>query len=250
MIDASVLPDVSALHPELKDPYERMFAAHMLARENALTKVFGPLGDVLSPTSERLQMSWPGGGFFEVKPTGDRKSWIYVTHGLSQPMTAGELTPRSGEEPSGWGLEYVLSSPVKADSWAPDFLIDNVAYLLFDDSPRPFLPGERAKSKVLGERSKSSTLGALIAVQCPDYDGDLRLPGGFCQLIHLVGITPAELEKAKSLGATDRGTRVLLRVLYRYGHGVDTDPARACTTTKPDFERVWAEELSGVDANP
>lgn len=74
--------------------------------------------------------------------------------------------------------------------------------------------------------------------------------GGFCQLIHVIGVTPAELEAAKALGPTDRGTRVLLRVLYPFGIGAVTDGGRTCTTTRPDFARIWAEELGEVDGNP
>jgi hypothetical protein len=88
-------------------------------------------------------------------------------------------------------------------------------------------------------------LGALVGAFGEDYDYEIRLPAGSCALIHLVGVTPAELEKAKSMGRGTEGTQTLLKALHELGPGLVTDTARPCITEHPRFSEVWARASKG-----
>lgn len=251
MLDASELPEVRLLHPELKSKQERLFAAHMLARETALAKVFGAAGppeEVLSPGLE-LETVWTGGGVVCFAPAGARTAYAWVTHGLSQPFPdeLHQLKPAGDDEAlSGFGLEYVLTTQ-KKDDWAAKVLLSMARRVLLDEKAPLFLPGHRVAAGAFKELVPQSTLGAMVGA-LGDYETDLRLPGGGCTLVHLVGVTADELEKAKSLGPTARGTGVLLEVLKKLGLGLVTDPLRACVTKQPGFAQAWAEAERAVPA--
>ncbi len=244
MLDASELPEVRLLHPELKSKKEQLFAAHMLAREKALATVFGASGppeEVLQPGGE-LELVWPGGGVVCFVPGGARTDFIWVTHGLSQPFpdAVHELKAASDEDAiSGFGVEYVMSTRAKED-WAAKVLLTMARRVLLDEKAPLFLPGHRTAAGAFAQLVPGSTLGGMVGA-LGDYETDVRLPGGGCTLVHLVGVTAAELEKAKSLGATARGTGVLLEVLKKLGPGLVTEPKRACVTQHPGFAAAWAE---------
>jgi len=251
MLDCSELPEVRLLFPQLKSRNEQLFVAHMLAREKALTTVFGDSDppEALAPKNAELAAAWTGGGVKRFAPRGERTGWTWCTHGLAQPFPneLGQLKSASDEEAlSGFGVEYVLSAAADA-SWAPDILFSMAHRTLLDEKAPLFLPGHRTASGAFASLVPGSTLGGLVAT-LGDYETDLRLPGGGCTLVHLVGVTAAELAKAKSLGATARGTGVLLHVLGALGVGVVTDPKRACATQHRDFARLWAEGEKEIPA--
>ena len=111
-VDFSSLPDISDEHPEL-GPEERWYAAHVKARELALEAVFGatePPDTVLAPEDEEVARAWPGGGFHRYAPRGERTSWLYVTHGLSQPFEERDVQALRDDPDalSGLGLEYPI----------------------------------------------------------------------------------------------------------------------------------------------
>jgi hypothetical protein len=249
ILDFSQLPDVAEEHPELK-PEERWYAAHMVAREHAFTAIFGesePPGAILSPADGDLQVNWPGGGVYQFPPGGKRAAWHYVTHGLAQPFSEEQATESAaqGEDAaSGLGLELVVSAPQSA-VWAPNLLLDLVRYLLFQEGARVFQPWERipySGFSSLGE----SRLTHLLAVISQEYPTEVRLPAGFCTLIHMVGVTDAEIEKARALGGGAEGSLVLARVLQELGIGWATTPDRDCATEHPLFDEVWEEQVGKV----
>lgn len=252
MLRASRLPDVAKLHPELKRKAERLGAAHMLARERAFTAIFGPSeppDQILSPDDPQLATAWPGGGIYQFPPGSDRAAWHYVTHNLSQPFPDElELAPpaRDNKTLSGFGVEYVISTRRPAD-WAPRFLLDMVRMLLLGSSARVFAPGHRMSASAFSQYAPRTALGAIIGAVSPEYEHEIRLPGGRCTLVHLVGITPAELELARSLGASARGSEVLLAVLDQLGIGLVTDPARRCVTRSRGFKQRW-RDAAGIEA--
>jgi hypothetical protein len=65
------------------------------------------------------------------------------------------------------------------------------------------------------------------------------LPGGRCDLVHLVGVTEPEIRRALTLGKGTAGSIVLCRVLEEMGVGCVSDPNRACLTTHREFEETW-----------
>ena len=247
LLDFKRFPDLRELSEELTDA-ERWYAAHMLARERALEEVFGvcePPGKVLSPGDEQLTINWPGGGVYQYPPREGRTGWHYVTHGLSQPHSPEEAAEgRDAEEVfSGLGLELVISTPEKS-RWAPALLLDFVRYLLFSDTPRLFAPGDRVPYRGFQSLGEPTALTHLLLTGSHEYPHGLRLPGGECWLLHLVGVTDAEIEQARSLGEGPRGSYVLANALIELGEGLATTPRRRCITTHPRFEEAWAAVLA------
>ncbi len=241
VLDARELPDVSAEHPELTDPEERMFAAHMLARENALTKIFGPTeppDQILSPSDPELVANWPGGGVHQYPPRGTRRTWHYVTHGLSQPFDEADAEEfaTDPDSASGFGVEFVISTPEPC-TWAPDVLIGLVKYLLLDEDARAIEPGHRFACEVEGLVTE---LDHMLAIMSPEYECQLVLPGGHCTLVHLVGTTEAEVDQAREHGGMD-GSLILFDVLVSAGVGCTTDPTRKSLTERSDFLEMWEQ---------
>jgi hypothetical protein len=253
-LDFSKLPDVSKIHPELEDPDERAFAAHMKAREDAYAHIFGqtdPPDQILSPSDSDLMMNWPGGGVYAFPPRGNRTGWHYVTHGLSQPFTDPETDEAAEgedeEKVSGLGIELVVATPDKSE-WAPSLLIDCVRYLMFDDQAQLIVPGDRMPTSAFKTYSPGSELAAMIATTSDDYDHHILLPAGALTLVHLVGVTAPELARAKEGGGAE-GTFVLASVLCTLGPGFVTDTERACSTKDPRFEASW-KEMEAALAEP
>lgn len=251
MLDFSVLPDVSAIHPELKEPSELEYAAHMKAREDALDFVFGtphPNGDILVPSDPGLLINWPGGGIYQY-PASDRLgSWHYVTSGLAQPLAdVDQAGVPEQEKFSGFGCELVISTPSEV-AWAPDVLLNLVRYLLFDENARPIFAGDRIPCGgplVLDTRTK---LNHLVARLSSDYETQLKLPAGRCELVHLAGVTQAEIDAAKAEGPGALGSMVLCAVMDSLGIGAVSDPDRECLTAQADFQAFWRRARESIDA--
>jgi hypothetical protein len=240
-LDFSKLPDVSKLHPEL-DEDERIFAAHMKAREDAYAHIFGqtdPPNQILSPSDPELTINWPGGGVYAFPPRGERSGWHYVTHGLAQPFDGPEdFDEEDEDEPvSGLGIELVISTPSPCD-WAPLLLIDCVRYMLFDENASLIVPGDRMPTRAFESYAGGSLLTHMIATTSEEYDHHILLPAGQCTLVHLVGVTAEEVARAKEMKSGD-GTQVLSDVLAELGPGYVTDTKRPCTTQDPRFEKAW-----------
>ncbi|MCB9623206.1 MAG: suppressor of fused domain protein [Sandaracinus sp.] len=239
-LDFSSLPDVSEEHPELAAE-ERWFVAHIKAREGALEAAFGktePPDTRLAPDDVELSTAWPGGGFHRYPPRDDRPHWLFVTHGLSQPFEASDegAWRDDPEALSGLGLEYVMAAPQGDARWPLEVLHGLVRHTVLDEESLLLEPGGHlACSGPIGERG---ALTHLLATLSPEYELDLLLPAGHCVLVHLVGVTQAELARALR-EPDDLGGLILERVLYAFGVGGVTDPDRACLTNRDDFDAVW-----------
>ena len=264
-LDFSRLPDVAAEHPEL-DETERLYAAHMKAREDAFAMIFGdtePKGQILSPAEPDLVMNWPGGGVHAYAPRQGRTGWHYVTHGLAQPFDAEDaaaLAPTPAgepegegqgggeaceeapdEKPSGFGIELAISTPEES-TWAPQLLLNFVRYLLFEEESEVFHPGDRIPCPAFDEVKKGTKISSLICIESPEYTAEILLPGGTCTIVHLVGVTTPEIARARSLGSSGPGTEVLLATLLALGIPPVTNLARKCATLDSRFDKVWRAE--------
>lgn len=242
-VDFSDLPDVRDLHPELGEE-ERAFAAHMKAREDAYAAIFGdsdPPGQILSPGDAQLTINWPGGGIYVFPPRGDRRGWHYVTHGLSQPL---DFDGEPGEV-SGLGCELVISTPTRCE-WPSMLLLELVKYLLFDEEAVIILPGDRMPTGAFAKVAPGTQLSHMFATTSTEYPSTLRLPGGRCTLVHLVGATAAEIERAKKEGGAF-GTKVLGETLRRLDVGFVTDTGRRSATEDAAFDAAWRDVAAGVE---
>jgi hypothetical protein len=233
-LDFSKLPDAADT-----------FAAHMKAREDAYAVIFGesdPPGQVLAPTDAQLMLNWPGGGIYVFAPRGDRRGFHYVTHGLSQPLDDAERAV------SGLGCELVISTPHRCD-WPSMLLLEMAKYLLFEDDAPAVLPGDRMPTGAFRKVAPTTELSYMFATTSTEYPSLFLLPGGRCTLVHLVGATAPEIERAKKEGGAF-GTMVLSETLRRLGVGYVTDTARASATADlARFEAAWREVAARVEPN-
>ena len=263
-LDFSLLPDVSDDFPETDDPDEQEIAladAHMQARANALHYIFGqthPEDWVWAPQpDDPLFVNWPGGAILCFPPQNNRNHWYFVTHGLSQPPMEDDEIPTTlddylnwreandKEEVSGWGIELVISTRDFCD-WPFNVLTNLVEYLLFADESQIILPRHRVPLAGPIVSETNSLLTYLLAITSPEYPSSIRLPGGLCELVHLIGVTESEIERARQI-ERGRGSLVLQSVLEKLGVGCVTDPERACLTTHPQFEQAWSEAESQIE---
>ncbi len=247
-VDFSVLPDVSKVHPEL-DVSAQRYAAHMLARERALRSIFGvtdPPNTVFAPTDPELLLNWAGGCILRFPPQADRPAWHYVTHGLAQPDDPDEPHP-TDDPASGFGIELIISTPSCAE-WAPDLLLHLVRYLLFQPTARLIFPGDRFPCFGPLVPNTETPLRNLLAVRSPRYPNELLLPAGACTLVHLVGATDDEIERACAWGAGSGGSEILERVFNTLGVGTLTDPSRTSVVAHPQFSQAWLAAEMALEA--
>lgn len=241
--DSSELPDVSDRFPE-GARMEGLYAAHMEARERAYRAIFGPSDPpdtILSPGDPNLMINWPGGGVYIFPPRSGRTGWHYVTHGLAQPMEddlPASTVPDSEDPISGLGIELVISTPDKC-SWAPDVLFNLTKYMLFQPGARAILPGHRVPCNgplVLGT---NTPLRHLVGTRSSEYPSDIRLPAGYCWLVHLVGATDDEMGFATRWGPGTGGSEILQEVFLMLGVSYLSNPDRRSLTERTDFIEAW-----------
>jgi len=224
----------------MSNPEDDWFEACMKVRENAYDEIFGesdPPNVIGSPENPDLALNWPGGGVFCFPPSGKRQSWHYITHNLSQPLNFEDFTENFNESDlsersSGFGVEIAIST-MDQEEWPYQLLLLVVGYML--ESGRTIYPGHRLPCSDL---MTASSNGHVLAVVSTEYETEILFPCGRCQLVHLIGVTGAEIERAK-LYEGIRGSEILAKVIQHYGLGYNTDRDRLCLTHRPDFDDVW-----------
>jgi hypothetical protein len=218
----------------------------MAARERALHSIFGPTeppDQIMSPGDPSLFINWSGGGIYQYPPNGKRRSWHYVTSGLSQPHIDDDANPQpviddDGERYSGFGIELVISTLEKV-ACAPNVLVNLVKYLLFQETARVILPGDRIPCSGPLVLDTTTQLTYLVATSSNEYETEILLPVGQCHLVHLIGCTQSEIDAALTMGHGTAGSVVLCRVLREMSVGFDSIPERPCLTGKTTFAATW-----------
>lgn len=248
MKDFSSLPDVSETHPELSEPGEREYAAQMLARESFLHAVFGqpePDGNIWSPSDTNLTINWAGGGFY-MYPAATGGCY-FVTSGLSHPALGQAAQTDDADAFSGLGIELVIYAP-DDNKWPLGVLQGLVNYMLFQESARVVMPGDRIPCNGPLVTDSETHLCYLIAASSDRYETRGRLPAGDVDLVHLIGVTEAEAKRAIAWGRGTGGTLILAEVLKRLELGDITNPKRSCTTLESGFDEVWSQAQSELEA--
>ena len=172
-------------------------------------------------TQADVDPRWLHYGVFEYAPTSERRSWVYVTSGMSTPWDDDEPDP---DGVSGLGSEFVFESTIQGD-WAIRRLWQLMAYqiLLFHDrypghSPLATFDRLPLRSSIWDKASEIQTL--MLAP--PDAGpGIQRLESGSFSLVHVVGITEAEAAYARA----HDGVALLDQLRAEEAFPV-TDPAR------------------------
>jgi hypothetical protein len=140
-----------------------------------------------------------------------------------------------------------MSTP-DSSAWAADLLFNLVTLLLFDPNPPTLLPLRRVSGGGPLVADTDTPLRHILCVTSADYPSLIRLPGGLCELVHLTGVTDAEVERAKAWGPGEGGSMILQQVLDDLGVGTLTDPARRSLTERDDFEAVWRRTEAVLEA--
>jgi hypothetical protein len=218
---------------------ETWYEDAMKAREDAFGRAFGPTsprGQVLKPHDQSWELRIPGFAFLRYPPRGNRKFWLYLTDGLSQPASYADYRAGRADEV---GVELAIAT-AREEAW-PLAMLELVAHYAVT-SGRPILPHQRLPA---GDLMAEAAGGHLLALADPGYPTEFRPAGGPVRIVHLVGVTAAEAERAKQLAGT-RGSEILEDVLRAAGVGCVTDRQRPGVTRRADFDALWDAAAAGT----
>jgi hypothetical protein len=184
--------------------------------------LFGDLGQGIysgaSAVYERFGKAphpgWLNHGVFACPPSEQRRSWLYVTSGLSNPWNL-EAPGRDPSGFSGLGFELVVETIAAAD-WAVPLLHNLMAYeLLVAVGTYPGAElleyGNRVPLRASITPQFDSAIRWLLVEQPKHYTSAFELPSGQVDLFHLVGATDAEVELAR------QSDHEMLRALLQQG---------------------------------
>ncbi|MGE5326957.1 MAG: suppressor of fused domain protein [Deltaproteobacteria bacterium] len=204
--------------------------AWAVREEKVYPSLFGPCGgDSIYPLDQVIfevfkkggsDPRWLTHGVIKFPPTEARKSWLFVTSGLSNAWEDKEPEP---EGPSGLGCELVMET-CGDFGWALFHLRRLLAY-------QTLLGWGRYEGKDclgFGDRiplqapidGNQSLLTWCLVVPPAGYPPEFQLPSGRVTLLHIVGVTDAEIRFAG-----EQGYPALLRKLSPSGYPV-TDASR------------------------
>lgn len=207
----------------------------MLSREKVLAEQFGttsPSDVVFKPASEHLDLAIPGFAFLRYPPSDRHPFWLYVTHGLSQPMEANDLEASGGL--SGFGVEFALATSAE-ESWPLRMLESVTSYTL--TAEKLILPLHRIPA---GDLMEEAPGGHLLAVEDPGYKTQFHSISGTFHIVHLVGVTASEIHKAKSHAGTV-GSAILECALRKFGLVCVTDRQRLSIVGRTGFDAIWVD---------
>lgn len=218
----------------MSDPaFSQWFEAVWSDREDRVYRsLFSDLGEGVytagAATFARYQKEphpgWLNHGVFACPPNERRRSWLYVTSGLSNPWNLD----RAGKDPSGFsglGFELVLESTDAAD-WAVPLLHNLMAYELLVavgtyEGAELFEYGNRIPLQGSITPSFDSAIRWLLVETPKHYPASFDLASGRVDLFHLVGATEAEVELARQTNQ-----EMLVALLQKGGAYPRTDARR------------------------
>jgi hypothetical protein len=180
--------------------------------------MFGDLG------AASVDPRWLSIGVIAFAPSGPRSSWIYVSSGLSNPWDTDPGDWASSEY-SGLGVEFVLETPQQGD-WAQALLLEIVAYAMlvaagfFGERPHMSYGHRMAMAEPIGPDGNSE-LTSVVLVEPDHYASRFKLESGAVDLLHVLGITAAELQFAKETSSAELVGRLRSAGVYPR-----TDPRR------------------------
>ena len=158
---------------------------------------FAAFGDVaIDPT-------WLHHGVFEFAPTATRASWLYATSGYSNPW---HVDPQAydPDQMSGAGVEFIFETDHSAD-WPIIFLRRMLAFDImlaaghFGDKPALNEADRIPLRGPIDGQSDSPVHNALLTKPL-HLPHQFQLPSGTVDLLHFVGVTPAEADIARDQG--------------------------------------------------
>lgn len=173
--------------------------------EKTYKQIFGDTGPGIYPLSTQLfnrmnadavDPRWLTHGVFKCPPTEDRKTWAYITSGMSNPWEV-----ESPENYSGLGVEFLMETN-EEEMWAVEVLQTLMAYNLL------LVAGKMGNYPPLdyGHRvplTLSEGIKTMMFTQPINFPESFSIKSGRVNLLQVVGITPAELEFAKNASTVE-----------------------------------------------
>lgn len=164
---------------------------------------------------ENIDPRWLHFGVFKCPPTEDRKTWLYVSSGMSNPWESDEP-----EEYSGYGTEFILETISESD-WAINVIRSLVAFNILvsigNYGDKPLIDyGDRIPYAI------EPNIKSMMIVTPNDYPESFDLKSGRVDFLQVVGITEDELDHAK-----DEGSDALAKLLLAKNKSFITDSERA-----------------------
>lgn len=167
--------------------------------EVSYKRIFGDTGEGIYPIPndvfERLNTKgidprWLTHGVFKCPPSSNRRTWAYVTSGMSNPWETEEI-----DDYSGLGIEFVLETE-NEEMWAIEALHSLMAYNLL------LAAGLMGDFPLLdyGHRvpfALSSKIKAMMFSYPVNFPCEFSIKSGSVDLLQVVGITESELDFAK-----------------------------------------------------
>lgn len=175
-------------------------------REEKLYKqIFGDIGLEIYPLSmeifnrlnaDTIDPRWLTHGVFRSPPTKNRKTWAYVTSGMSNPWESESI-----EEYSGLGVEFIMETD-KEEMWAIEVLQTLMAYNILLDIGKMenYLPLDYGNRVPL---SLSETIKIMMFTHPINFPNNFSIKSGKVDLLQVVGITLEELEIAKQTSSKE-----------------------------------------------
>jgi hypothetical protein len=189
--------------------------------EQIYRSLFGDTGTGIYPldpevfTGQFQQTSidprWVTHGVFKCPPNSTRRSWLYVSSGLSNAWDADSPNP---DETSGLGCEFLMECPEQS-KWALILLRSMVAFQILLSVGR-FQGKEVLK---VWDRiplrapidGSSSVLNWLLLAPSQKFSGPQMLPSGQFYFLQFIGITEDEAAFARNAG----GEKLLALLIQR-----------------------------------
>lgn len=215
-----------------EDNWQEWFEQSWAVREEKVYKtLFGDTGpgiflvdfDLFSSGFHQSEVDprWLHDGIFECAPNDWRKSWLYVSSGLSNPWEQDAACPG---EVSGLGCEFILECGNQS-RWALLLLRRMVAFQRLLSVGR--FPGKDLLR--LWDRiplrgpidGGSSALTWVLLTPSAELGDAPQLPSGRFQLLRFVGISEDEAEYARTSGGDK-----LLHLLIERSAAPATEPSR------------------------
>ena len=181
-------------------------------REEKLYKeIFGDIGDGIYPISrdtfdklntEAVDPRWLTHGVFKSPPSEKRKTWAYVTSGMSNPWESDV-----SEEYSGLGTEFVLETNQESN-WPIEVLHTLMAYNLL------LAAGKMGESSILdyGDRvplGLSESITTMMFTHPINFPEIFTIKSGDVDLIQVIGITADELALAKETSSNEIRDKII-----------------------------------------
>ena len=139
---------------------------------------------------EEIDPRWLNYGVIKYPPTSKRKTWAYVSSGMSNPWETDNV-----QEYSGLGIEFILESNTD-DDWGILAVQNVMAFNILLSAGRygekpPLDYGQRIPFSII------PNLSHIVLAQPIHFPSRFNLVSGKVDLLQLVGITQDEFQYAK-----------------------------------------------------